>query len=228
MTKKIVEIHSIQEVPQYLDEKTHLFLDLDNTVFTSCSEFGSERWERFMTAHLIQTGISEKEAIDRASHLWKAVQTVSEIQFVENNTHEVLKKLNNPIFAITARDFTFRSVTEKQLDQLGVQFSECTAPFTLNEPDYGRGVFYCGYTPKGKVLKWYADHHPGCKIVLVDDILSHLEAAANYLDSFIGLRYGHLDERKSKYQPCEVTKLLGRLFSHPEASHHLRNGISSR
>jgi hypothetical protein len=223
---KILEIHSIQEVLPFLDDKTHLFLDLDNTVLTSVSEFGSERWERFLINHFMQMGMTKKEATDRGCQLWKAVQTVSDIQFVEEETASFIKQIKHPIYAITARDFSFRAVTEKQLDSLDILFSDCTAPFTLNEPDYARGVFYCGYTPKGKVLKWYADHHPGCRIILVDDYRSHLETAAEHLDTFLGLRYGFMDQRKDNYQPCEATKLLGKVFSHPEAHLHLRKAIS--
>lgn len=219
---KIVEIRSIREILPFLDENTHLFLDLDNTILTSVSEFGGDPWERFMVEHFIQNGMEKKEAAERASHFWKAIQTVSEIQFVEKDTGPLIKQLKKPFFSITARDFSFRSVTEKQLDYLNIQLCDCTAPFSLNEPDYARGVFYCGASPKGKVLKWYADHYPKCRIVLVDDYRNHLEVATQYLDSFLGLRYGFLDERKAKYNPCEITKLLGKALTHPQASHFLR------
>lgn len=222
---KIIEIRTIAEVLPFLNENTHLFLDLDNTILTSVSEFGGERWERFMIDHFMQHGLTHHEAIGRASHLWKAIQTVSDIQFVEKETEKFIRQLKLPFFCITARDFSFRSVTEKQLDHLNIQFCDCKAPFTLNEPDYARGVFYCGDTPKGKVLKWYADHYPNSHIVLVDDYLSHLEKATEYLTHFTGLRYGFLDERKAKYNPCEITKLLGRVVMHPEASRFLRKVI---
>ena len=224
MTKQIIEIHSLTEVAQHLSDETHLFLDLDNTLFTSRSEFGSERWERFMIDHFIREGVTEKEAIERASHLWKAVQTVSEIEFVEEQTHEIVQKLRQkgrPLFAITARDFLFRSVTEAQLSQLGLHFSECRAP----QGPYSKGVFYCGHIPKGQILNLYAKKHHPPHIVLVDDYRSHLEAALDVLEApFTGLRYGFLDGRKSSYIPCEITKLFGKIFTHPKASHFLRNG----
>lgn len=225
--QKILEIHSLSEAIPHLKKNTHLFLDLDNTVMTSISEFGSERWERYMIDHFVQQGIEKSVAVERASQLWKAVQTVSDIRFVEDFTREFLKTWNNPVFAITARDFSFRAVTEKQLDHLGLKFSECNTPFSLEDPDYSKGVFYCGYVPKGKVLKWYQDHHPECHIVFVDDYRSHLETAADYLHSFVGLRYGFLDDRKANYSPCEVTKLMSKVFNHPQASLHLRKGIHS-
>ncbi len=219
---EIIEISSIREVHRFLDHKTHLFLDLDNTILTSVSEFGGEGWEKFMIAHFVESGMSPKEAHTCATHLWKAVQTVSEIEFVEDETNTFINALQHPCFAITARDFAFRAVTRGQLNALNIQFSRCNTPFTLNEPDYSEGVFYCGDVPKGKVLRWYADHHPGCRIVLVDDLRPHLEKASEFLDNFVGLRYGFLDDRKARYSPCEVTKLLGRLITHPEAKLFLK------
>jgi len=220
--RNIIEIQSIREVIPYLNPDTHLFLDLDNTLLTSVSEFGSDRWERFMVEQFIQNGFSEEEAADRACQIWKAVQTVSEIQFVEEVTEEILKSLKNPLFAITARDFDFCSVTESQLDFLDVQFSKCK----VDHPVYSRGVFYCGPTPKAQVLQWYLSHHPGAHIVLVDDYRSHLETAAELLGpAFLGLRYSFLDTRKAQYTPCEATKLLGKVFSHQKAVQHLRDGL---
>lgn len=220
----MIEIKSIRELLPFVDAKTHVFLDLDNTILTSVSEFGSEGWEQFLVNVFRQNGMNEEDAVEKGSHIWKAVQTVSDIQFVEEETAQVIKGLKRPLFCITAREFPFRAVTERQLDFLNVRFSECRVPFSLNEPEQAKGVFYCGGTPKWKVLQWYAAHHPGCKIILVDDLSRHVEAAAENLESFIGLRYGYLDDRKSKYVPCEATKLMGRLVSHPHASHFLKKG----
>jgi len=205
----IIEIHSILEVLPFLDADTHLFLDLDNTLLTSVLEFGSERWEKYLIQHFVQEGISEKEAIERACEIWKAVQAVSPIQLVETEAVKLLS--HNPVFAITARDVGFRSVTEEQLASLNLQFKD---------------VFYCGFTPKGDVLQSYIERHNPKRIVMVDDYPSHLEYAEKKLTvPFVGLRYGHLDERKANYKPCEVTKLLGKLVIHPEASQFLRKGI---
>jgi hypothetical protein len=221
---KIVEIQSIREVLNFVDEQTHVFLDLDNTILTCVAEFGSDSWEQFLVKLFKQNGMSQEDAQEKGAHLWKAVQTVSDIRFVEEETRWVIQQLKGPFFAITAREFAFRFVTEKQLEFLGVQFSDCQVPFTLNEPDHAKGVFYCANVPKWKVLQWYVQHHPGCKILLVDDLAHHIEAAAANLESFVGLRYGYLDKRKASYIPCEVTKLMGRLVSHPHATHFFKKG----
>ncbi len=228
MAKKVFEIQSIQEVLPFLQVDTHLFLDLDNTLLTSCSEFGSERWERFMIQHFIQEGVPEEQAIARASHLWKAVQTVSPIQFVEKSTESTTRHLQtktSACFVITARDYSFRAVTEEQINYLNLQFSQCK-PLPIEPAKYANGIFYCGDVPKGVVLKAYAEHHQCKHIVMVDDYRSHVEMAAEIIHiPFTGLRYGFLDERKAKYTPCEITKLLGKIFNHKEACRFLRNGI---
>jgi len=231
MTNNLFEIQSIREILPYLDDQTHLFLDIDNTLLTSVSEFGSERWERFMIDHFISQGIPEDEAVSRGCHLWKAVQTVSEIQWVEDETQAIIQAFHEkkrPVFAITARDLELRTVTENQLASLGLQFSDCKVPFPLEPGGYFGGVFYCGDVPKGTVLKNYLELHDCSRLVLVDDYRSHLEIAAKMLDQrFIGLRYAFLDKRKSNYNPCEITKLMGKIFTHRAASQFLLRGIEN-
>jgi hypothetical protein len=226
MAGNIFEIHSLWEVLPHLEKDTPLFLDVDNTLLTSVSEFGSDRWERFMIELFVDLGMKQGEATRRACQLWKAVQTVSDIQLVEKDVKEIFASHAHPIFAITARDPELRPVTKDQLAFLGLRFSELPKPFDFSPGVYEQGVFYCGDVPKGAVLKAYAELHPCSKIVLVDDYLSHLTTAAEILTiPFVGLRYGHLDERKAKYQPCEITKLLAKLLTHKQASQFLRRGL---
>ncbi len=228
MKADIFEIHSLWEVLPHLQDDTHLFLDIDNTLLTSISEFGSERWERFMIQLFLDTGMSEKQAIHRACQLWKAVQTVSDIRLVEPDVKQIFADRKHPIFAITARDLELKSITDDQLTFLGLRFSDWKEPFAFTPGGYSKGVFFCGDVPKGSVLKTYAELHPCSRIVLVDDYRSHLEIAAQLLQiPFIGLRYGHLDERKAKYTPCEVTKLLAKMLTHKTASQFFRRGLEN-
>lgn len=218
----MIEIHSVKEILPYLDENTDLFLDLDNTILTSVSDFGGDAWERFLINHFVESGMEENVAVERASLFWRAVQTVSEIELVEEEIGPLIKGLKTPCFVITARSLTFRNVTEEQINSLNLKFSDCKVPFSLGEPDFVRGVFYCGDTPKWKVLKWYADRHPGRRLVFVDDLRDHVERAAENLEAIVALRYGYLDKRKENYVPCEATKLLGKVIAHPHASNHLK------
>lgn len=229
MKDNIFEIHSLAEVIPHLDNETALFVDIDNTLLTSVSEFGSERWERFLIQLFTDLGMTPHQATRRACQLWKAVQTVSDIQLVEQPAvRELLARRAHPIFAITARDPELQQVTEDQLAFLGLHFSELKVPFSFDPGRYHKGVFFCGDVPKGEVIKSYAKLHPCGKVVLVDDYRSHLETAATLLDvPFVGLRYGYLDERKARYTPCEATKILGKMLTHKTASQFLLRGLEN-
>lgn len=215
MEKKISEIHSITELLGHVSDHSHVFFDLDNTVLMSEHDFGSAAWEEFMIKHLVRDGVPLQEATDRAGDMWKAVQIVSKIRFVEEHTPEIiqqLQKAGHPVLAITARSPEIRAMTEKQLAFLNLEFHQ---------------VFYCGNTEKGKILQSYVERHRCSKVVMVDDTLHHLKIALEHLTiPFVGLRYGYTDAHKKNYVPDPVTLLLGKVFNHPEACKFLRNGLA--
>lgn len=230
MQKKIIEIQSIQEVLKHLDPKTHYFLDIDNTLLMPKQDFGSEHWENFLTKHFIQEGVPEEEAINRASDIWKSIQTVSEIRLVEPHTLKVIQTLREsgcPVFAITARSIELRKVTQGQLAHLGIELCHSEKDYLLDKPVvFSNGVFFCCGFNKGKAIRSYVDVHQCSKIVMVDDNIAHLENAAKSLQiEFTGLRYGHLDHHKKKYVPCSVSTLLYKVFNHPEACKFLKKGL---
>ncbi len=226
---KIREIHSMGEVLGFLEEGTALFFDLDYTILRPVFEFGSDGWESYLAAELKRSGVPEGTAVKRACELWKAVQAVSEIDWVEKETAEVISKArerNVPIFAITARSFDMKPVTQTQLSFLGIQFD--TKHSYERAGVFAEGVFYCGDLAKGGVLKEFTALHPCSKIVLVDDTAAHLHIAADTLEiPFVGLRYGRLDAHRKQYAPDIGTEIFGKILRHPLALQFLKNGLSS-
>lgn len=226
---KIQEIHSMSEVLRFLEEGTALFFDLDYTILRPVFEFGSDGWESYLAAELKKSGVPERVAVQRACELWKAVQAVSEIDWVEKETAAVIRKARErkvPIFAITARSFDMKPVTEAQLASLGMRF-DAEHPYR-REGVFADGVFYCGDLAKGGVLKEFTALHPCSKIVLVDDTAAHLHIAADTLEiPFVGLRYGKLDAHRKQYAPDIGTEIFGKILRHPLALQFLKNGLSS-
>lgn len=228
--KQVSEIQSIKDVLHHLDSDTHLFLDVDNTLLAPTRDFGSEHWEHFVAHHFMEKGIPEAEAFNRSSDIWKAIQTVIEIDFAEPHTAEVIehvRAMGCPVFAITARSYEFFKVTHRQLGFLGIEFSESQEEYMLANPAvFSKGVFFCGGYNKGQVIKSYVDVHQCKKIVMVDDNVGHLRNALEALEiPFVGLRYGYLDKRKKNYVPDEVSRLLCQVFIHPEAAKFLKRGL---
>lgn len=228
--KKIIEIDSIEKVLEHLDPDTHLFWDIDNTLLMPTHDFGSEHWENTLSRHFIEEGVEEQKAIQRASHLWRAIQSVSEIKLVEPNTANIFlqaQKKGHPHFAITARSSDFHEVTLKQLQSLGIHFPGGKHLYNLPEQaHYFQGVFFCGDILKGEVLQAYIDVHRCRRIVMVDDNRRHLEKAVEILPiPFIGLRYGYLDTHRKNYTPDPISKLLFKAFNHPLACKYLKRGL---
>lgn len=225
----ITEIHSIRQTLDFLDEESHVFFDIDNTLLTSVHDFGGERWEHFMIQHFIEEGATEEDASERASHIWKAVQIISDIQIVEPDAVEVIEHLHqkgHPVFAITARSPEFYKVTEEQLSRLNLKFCQTKMNDSFAPAGYVSGVFYCGKVSKGEVLKAYAKLHQCSRILLIDDLQRHLDSAAQHLEiPFTGLRYAHLDDRKMRYIPDAITKMIIKVFNHPEACSFLKKGL---
>lgn len=231
MRREIIEIQHIEQMLSFLDEKTHVFFDIDNTIIMPIHDFGSEHWENFLAKHFMSEGVPEKEAINRASHLWRAVQSVSEIQLVEEavtaKVFNHVKEQGLPHFAITARSSDFGSVTRHQLESLNIHFPKHKHIYSLEHPaDFSDGVFYCGDVWKAAALQAYIDIHSPSKIVMIDDNIGHLEKAVQLLPiEFIGLRYSHLDPKKKRYTPDPISKLLFKVFNHPIACKYLKNGL---
>lgn len=202
-------------MPKHLSEGTHLFFDLDNTILTTIHDFGSGSWEVFMIDHFMKEGDSAEKAIDRANSLWKAVQMVSTVRLVEEETARVVRQMQKeyPVLAITARSPELAQLTENQLNSLGIQFPQ--------------GIFYCGNDSKGEVLKSYVERSNCPRIVLVDDTNEHLKSAAEHLSiPFKGLRYKCMDYHKNSYVPDEVSLLLCKVFINPEACKYLIEGLA--
>ncbi len=230
MHKKIIEITSIQEILKHLDPNTHFFFDIDNTLLMPKQDFGSEHWENFLFRHFLAEGVPEEDAFNRASDIWKAIQTVSEIRFVEPQTLKVVQTLREhgcPVFAITARSVELRRVTQGQLAHLGIEFCHSEKDYILEKPvAFSNGVFFCSGFNKGQAIRSYVDVHQCSKIVMVDDNIVHLENAVKALEiEFTGLRYGYLDHHKKKYVPDSVSTLLYKVFNHPEACKFLKKGL---
>ncbi len=215
---KVVEIQKFNEVLDHLDEGTHLFLDVDNTLLQPLHDFGSIPWEANLYKRFLALGLTPEEASRRSCAIWRAIQKVSEVKPVEEETHTLLHRLKEkgyPLVAITARSPDMVATTERQLAALNI-------PITT--------ALHCGNTPK---VEWILTHLGGMrpkKVVLVDDVRGHLELAAEVLPvqgiPFVGLRYGFLDHHVMNYAPDPFSHLLHQAFTHPEAVEAILEGLT--
>ncbi|MBF8263083.1 MAG: putative rane protein [Parachlamydiales bacterium] len=233
----IYEIKTILELIPHLDDDCWLFLDLDNTIIESVNEFGSDAWEKSLIQQHLAMGVSEEIAHQRSSLIWSAMQTVSPVRLVQQEIRELfdfIHKKNIPYKFLTARSKAIINTTERQLDFIGIHqsFSEPEdLLFEENKCVVCKGkVIYCSDTSKGSVLQQFFKIKgiiPN-KVIFVDDCISHLLNAQSVLESinsFVGLRYGYLDEKMKSYQPDTITEIINQVFLNVEAAELMLKGL---
>ena len=214
---KVIEIKLFEEVLEHLEEGTHLFLDVDNTLIQSLHDFGSIPWEETLRERFKALGLSEEESERRSCAIWRAIQKVSEVKVVEEGTLALLHDLQEKgytLVGLTARSPDMIATTKRQLASLKVPVEQ---------------VIHCGNVPKvEKILTHLGSSKP--KIILVDDTRYHLDLAAETLPAhsvpFVGLRYGYLDDHVTNYEPDPYSHLLHQAFTHPEAVKALLEGLT--
>lgn len=242
MTHFIGDLHSLHDLLEHItDSKTLLFLDIDNTLIEPYQNIGSEQWERHVAKEYMMGGMDEKTALLKASYLWKAIQMVIRVQFIEQGIPELLAEVEKRgvlTTLLTARSDDVVEVTHRQLEMIGLNFAREGREkrrFVLNETEFGhyeKGVLFCNGFNKGKVLKEYLKFHKDLDktIVMVDDKLENIQNAKEALLAlgcrFKGFRFGLLDEKVNNYCPDEMGALLHKVFNHPHAIDFLSKGLS--
>lgn len=122
----IFESGDIEEIVPYVDEKSLLLLDLDNTVFCSATSLGSGAWFYDQLGKRIKEGFSRSEANLALYPEWVRLQQVVEMQLVDERFPALIAKLQKQskgVLALTARHPIVAIPTLDQLASVGVDFS---------------------------------------------------------------------------------------------------------
>ena len=207
-SKSIADIFSYIKPDEY-NQSTCIVFDIDNTLARPHGHLGSDQWFNWSVKLYEKQGMARKKAVDEIimprllqfmAHSW--------LEPVEPNTPAVIKELQEKgvmVVALTARslDLTYRTI--EQLAHIGITFAgtgprNCPIAYGEGKPAlYIDGIIFSGHHKKGEVLThWFdqIDYHPK-KIIFIDDGLKNIEsvqrALADHNYSFIGIRYGYLD-----------------------------------
>ncbi len=229
----ICEIRAIDEVIAHLDVDAFVFFDLDNTLIESIHPLGSDSWERHLIQQYLEMGFPKEKSFSRASLLWSAIQVVSAVRFVEERIVHLLTLLDQRSIVyeiLTARSADLIQTTEKQLKSLGIDWPGAPTEYismSNNQRAVRKGkIIYCSEHSKGEVLENYFRARSSFpkKVVLIDDRIEHLIRAEEVLGprcTFIGMRYGFLDQRHEDYEPDAAARLINEVFLNPEANRFL-------
>lgn len=177
----IFEISQIKEIEKEIDKNTLIAFDLDNTLITSTSYFGSINWEEKIILKLIEEGLSPKEARTQASQIWKKAQFNIKTKLIEEESSKFIdkwKKKSN-IIGLTARSFDLRELTFDGLRSNNITFS----PFLDHNFDlFHEGTLYCANYLKSTLLSRFVNDvltKKPEKIIVVDDKKENLEDILN-------------------------------------------------
>lgn len=214
---EIVESVSIADVYNYIkpDEyKKNLLVifDIDNTIAKTPTDLGSDQWFYAKKNALLEKGVDEKDVYDLILPELFHIQFNSWLIPVEEGSVQVvndLQKKGVSVIALTARslDLTYRTI--EQLDRLGIHFTktnphECPLSYGKKNKKAGLyidGIIFSGPYKKGEmIVDWLrkTGYRPD-KVIFIDDKLKNIEDVEKSLHMrdypFIGIRYGHEDER---------------------------------
>lgn len=209
----IVEHHHFIAINEYLcpedfNHKTLIVLDIDNTIAQPETLIGGEEW----VTHMMNTYTNHPDIRIRyktiAPLYYDVVHTINFIP-VEHTTAYIIRQLQQSgviVIGLTARSFEIMDRTIEQLHNIGIDLSRASLWHEDMWHDchltycHMGGIIFCDGNDKGKVLTAVFErlNYCPCKIIAVDDKERHLHAIAKAIDpciEFIGIRYGHLDEK---------------------------------
>jgi hypothetical protein len=210
-----LEVSSIEELEQHVDDKTLVILDIDNTLMRPTQTLGSDEWFCDYYQKCLAACRDSKQARLQAVDLWHQIERLSDYQTMEKNTAAAVTRLqdkNLPVMALTTRSMDITDATFRQLAMCGIDLKKC-APIHENfwvpgidQVLWKDGVLFSTGRHKGQVLQAFLDHthlHP-TRIVFINDKLAHLKEVESACDvrgiEFLGLRYSGADSYVANYR----------------------------
>jgi hypothetical protein len=166
------QIFSIQNIKQLLTSRrigirTIICWDLDNTIFQSTKELGSDQW----FGHFFQMANSKLASafkLEQMIQTYNAVQKYVDATYVEPETIKIIKALHaikiKQVF-LTARNNDLIEITHRQLQQVGINPSLFP-------------IIFCNGRDKGKVLFENLRFVPR-HLMMIDDKVENVEHIQN-------------------------------------------------
>lgn len=210
---QVREINFMEEIIQEIDGDTLVIFDIDNTVIEPTGQVGSDQWYYYL-AQKFQSleNLSLGDAHYKAERLWNTAQSYIKTQAVEEQTPQIIARLqerNIPVMALTARSREIAEITRQQLSESNINFQKSSPKYNYahNSTRYEGGILYQGEGfDKGKTLVEFLRHTnlKPKKIVFIDDKeknTNNVNRALQELDIIhVEFRYGRTDEKVREFQ----------------------------
>ena len=219
----MIESAHIADAISFIDEKTWVLVDLDNTLFEASQAVGHANYYYDKVGMLLQKGMSRKDALEKLYPEWLEVQETCGVQVIEEDFIPLmiaLQKKGIIVIGLTHRRPIAAGITLRQVISLGFDFT-FTAPsqeiFSLEAKHptlYLQGILFVNdFNNKGEVFNSFLSkigRRPE-KVVFIDDKEANLEDLGKTLHQlkvdYIGIYYTALTE---KIPPLQESKKMMR------------------
>ncbi len=238
---EIIDIASILEVDEHIQNDSLVIFDLDNTIFEPTQELGSAQWFQQRVHDYRNAGLDKEVAKEKALVEWAGIQGVTEMRLVESHSLPLISRLQHQgytLMGLSTRGFEVSAQTLNHLDALGV-FLKSAFPYKnehvfMNEDKgvlYKNGILFTSGTHKGSALFTFLEHAKflPSHIVFINDKGDQLQEVAQVCSdkkvSFVGLRYGYLDGKVEAYNHSVAIKQFehfGKILSDDHAKNLLK------
>lgn len=221
---QIYERSSFKSIGDFIDKRTLVLLDYDNTMGKPVSfnplkrknshTLGSDQWFGHRITHHTSKGLAQQEAVDHALTDWFGVQCFTDAVPVELDTPDYIRQLQKEghmVMGLTTRGAHLSLPTHRQLNSMNIDLTR-TCPkkeelvfLNVHEVKYRYGMLFTSGTHKGdafgKFLNLVEDVFPLDSfdtVLFINDKEKDLRQLQEKVDqlgkSFIGIRYSHMDE----------------------------------
>jgi hypothetical protein len=171
------EISKIKDIENQIEENSLIAFDLDNTLITSSSYYGSINWEDNLISKLKKEGLTQEEAHKQASNIWKQAQFEIKHKLIEKESSKLIKnwKKKSHIIGLTARSFDIKELTFESLKTNKITFSSY---IDHNLDRFHEGILFCANFLKSTLLTNFINQvlkTKPTKIIVVDDKIENLD-----------------------------------------------------
>jgi len=204
---EIIEIKHFHEILNYVTPGCIVLLDIDNTLLEPHDDhnnIGSDQW----FTHLMKTNSNFEHVLN----LYCSTILTTHMQAVEPIIPEVLKSIQQQatLLGFTMRSIILAPCTVERLAHNNIALSTQIPDkgFMINGKDpvmVYHDIIFCQGRKNGETLFTVLDAYgitPRC-IIMIDDKKQYLESIETECEkrdiTFIGLRYGYLDEKVKEF-----------------------------
>jgi hypothetical protein len=197
---------SLTQVLPFLNSRTLLVVDIDNTLLEPRQNLGSDPWYRYLLRRLRDRGLAAPLARDKAIAVWNRLQDRIEVRPVEPGTPRLLRAQQDHgvcTLGLTSRSLTIARRTRLQLESIGVQLHRRPCPGAHRLLRHG--ILFAGEgNDKGALLVRFLRGRRPDRVVFVDDRQENVDDVARALERAsipaIVFRYTAVDARVRAFE----------------------------